>query len=293
MEIKIYKPRSPLLLAHIDCFYSLVRSAGEPPATYLTFPGLQQAVCLYADTASTITDDLVAITHEPNGKLESRIVGKFQQPVCVQYEGQINEITTLFKPLAINAFLPRPLKEIAPGHFPAFDPYPDFMPAMEKIHNTADIAEKLETLEAYWLGKYHGFRHPFLPAVIAELTNEEGKERSFTAICTTHGISRQTLHKHFGQYLCKTPAVFRKVVRFRRAMKNYQRKAPHGLSRLSAWASYFDQSHMIHDFKSLTGHTPANFFRRISRLGNGEINFMFRNGAGVEPEVPGALPIKK
>ncbi len=276
MEVIIHKPLSPLLQRHIGCFYTLNRQDGDAPATYLSFPGICNIVCLYADTVTGVTDNLVTILHQPNGILESRVVGKFSKAVCVKYEGPISEITTLFKPLAINAFLPSPLKDLADGHFPFFNPYPDFLPTMQAIQRMQAIPDKLAALEAYWLNKYHGYTHPFLPAILEEMSNEEMPDRSIAAMCKSHGVSRQTLHQHFERYLCKTPAEFRKIIRFRKAVNaHHSLPAEQKLTRLSLLANYFDQSHMIRDFKALTGHTPKSFFRSIARLGDGEINWLF------------------
>ncbi len=196
--------------------------------------------------------------------------------VCVRYEGKIHEITTLFKPLALNAFLPSALKTFAPDHFPAFNPYPDFMPAMLNIYNSVATSEKLRLLEDYWLSKYQEFTHPFLPSVIQLFCQEDVNELDINEICKLHNISRQTMHQHFERYLCKTPSLFRKIVRFRKAMKSHHPETGHQeFSQLSALANYFDQSHMIKDFKALTGYTPKTFFNRISRLGNGEVNLLF------------------
>jgi AraC-like DNA-binding protein len=279
MEIEVYRPQSPLLKKHIECFYVLTRNANAAPTTYLTFPGTQQMVSLYANTVSQVSDDTVIIRHDPNGVLESRIVGRFQKVVCVRYEGAIHEITTLFRPLSINAFLPAPLKELAPGHFPSFAPYPDFMEAMTGIYQLSSVAEQLKGIEDYWLSKYNGFQHPFLSSVLALLYKDDLDEQRIASICKVHGISRQTLHQHFERYLCKTPSLFRKILRFRRAMQHYKpEKFQSELSRLSALANYFDQSHMIRDFKALTGYTPKEFFPGLSRIGNGEVNLMFIDG---------------
>lgn len=276
MEIAVYPPQSSLLKKHIECFYVLKRSEAAAPSTYLTFPGIQQVVSLYGNSCSEITDDAVIIRHEQNDELESRIVGSFRKVVCVRYEGPAYEITTLFRPLAINSFLPLPLKDIAPGHFPTFNPYSDFMDVMYGVYKITSLEEQLQTLETYWLSKYNGFQHPFLPSVLEYMYHDDLDEQGIAAICKLHRISRQTLHYHFERYLCKTPSLFRKVLRFRRAMQQYKpEKFEQGLSRLSALSNYFDQSHMIRDFKSLTGYTPQHFFSRLSRLGNGEVNLLF------------------
>lgn len=276
MELKIHKPLSPLLQRHIECFYTLNRQAEQASETYLTFPSIYNIVCLYSDTVTQTSGNLLSIDYEPNGILESRVVGKFSKAVCVKYQGQISEITTLFKPLAINAFLPSPLKDYTSGHFSLFNPYPDFLPTMQGIQRKQDTKDKLAELEAYWLTKYHGFTHPFLPAIVDEMNDEGTSGRSIAAMSMCHGISRQTLHQHFERYLCKTPAEFRKIVRFRKALHsgNLLLSEPR-LTRISLLANYFDQSHMIRDFKELTGHTPKSFFRSITRFGDGEVNWLF------------------
>lgn len=276
MKVNIHKPRSPLLQQHIECFYTLTRQDGKAPGTYLTFPGIYNIVCLYANTVTEVSGNLVSIRHEPNGVLESRVVGKFSKAVCVKYEGRISEITTLFKPLAINAFLPSPLKDLAHGHFSFFNPYPDFLPTMQAIQGMQATPDKLAALETYWLNKYHGYTHPFLPAILNEMSDEETSGRSIVELCKRHQISRQTMHQHFERYLCKTPVEFRKVIRFRKAVSSHRLlPVEQSLTRLSLLANYFDQSHMIRDFKALTGYTPKSFFRSISRLGDGEINWLF------------------
>ncbi len=276
MKVSIYKPVSPLLQQHIAYIYTLDRQDGDEPCTYLTFPGIYNIVCLYADTVSEVSDDLVSIRHEPNGVLESRLVGKFSKAVCVKYEGRISEITTFFKPFAINAFLPSPLKDFAGGHFSFFNPHPDYVPAMQAIQSMHTVQDKLAALEAYWLSKYNGYTHPFLPAILDEMGNEDIPERSISEICKAYGVSRQTMHQHFERYLCKTPAAFRKIIRFRKAVHAHPSlPAEQRLTRLSVLANYFDQSHMIRDFKELTGHTPKSFFKNISRFGDGQISWLF------------------
>ncbi|MCG2613722.1 helix-turn-helix domain-containing protein [Terrimonas sp. NA20] len=62
-------------------------------------------------------------------------------------------------------------------------------------------------------------------------------------------------------------------------MKHYKpEKFQSGFSRLSAMSNYFDQSHMIRDFKALTGYTPKDFFPGLSRIGDGEVNLMVIDG---------------
>jgi transcriptional regulator GlxA family with amidase domain len=91
-----------------------------------------------------------------------------------------------------------------------------------------------------------------------------------------YGISRTTINKHFDLHLCTTPSQFKKVFRFRNAMRRHRLKiSAESLADISCDAEYFDQSHMIKDFKSLTSYAPKTFFSKISALEDGQINWLF------------------
>lgn len=276
MQIKIYRPASPLLKDYIDSFYTLVRTPAEEPCTYLSFPGLHTIVCLYTNTITAVDDHTVRIKHQPNGKLESRIVGEFNQPAYISYQGQTSEITILFHPLGLNAFLPRPLKEYTAGHFGNFQPFDDYLPAMKEIMAVQDLPSRIVALEQYWEAKFIGFNHPFLNDVVRKITAGEEPEQSLSALADAYNISRQQLHQQFINHLLKSPSEFRKIVRFRQALKMGNEQQREKLTQISSFVNYFDQSHMIRDFKAVTGYTPKRFFKGLSSMGNGTINWVFQ-----------------
>ena len=278
MEVKIYRPDSPLLRNYIDCFYTLTRTPEDKPCSYLSFPGLHTIVCLYTNAVTDTRDHLVGIRHEANGKLESKIVGEFNKPACISYKGAISEVTILFHPLGLNAFLPNPLQDYASGHFSDFEPFEDYLQKMKEIMGMTDLHSRIRSLEKYWESKYVGFPDLSVKKIVGEITDEKTKERSLADIASAYGISRQQLHLQFRRHLLKSPAEFRKIVRFRYALKakTMDEQQKDNLTQVSMLVNYFDQSHMIRDFKAITGYTPKHFFKGLSTLGNGTINWFFQ-----------------
>jgi AraC-like DNA-binding protein len=66
-------------------------------------------------------------------------------------------------------------------------------------------------------------------------------------------------------------------MRFRNSIKEKQKKRSfQNLTGLAHAMDFFDQSHMIKDFKSLTGHNPKDFFRKIQSPENSSINWIFQ-----------------
>lgn len=276
MKVNFYRPTSALLQNHIDGFYTLERTHDEPSCSYISFPGLHTIVCLYTNAITHVDDYTVKISHEANGKLESKIVGEFNQPAYINYQGSASEITVLFHPLGLNAFLPQPLTSYTSGHFADFEPFVDYRPTMESIMALPNMPSRIAALERYWESKYVGFNHPFLNTVVKALRESVREEQSLASIADSNGISRQLLHQQFRLHLLKGPSDFKKIVRFRDALARWNTQQREKLTEISTFVNYFDQSHMIRDFKAVTGYSPKRFFRGLSTLGDGSINWFFQ-----------------
>jgi AraC-like DNA-binding protein len=276
MRIKLYRPQNPILRKYIECFYTLRRSSEDAPTIYLTFPSVFTIITISENTTTNVEENSLVIAHCADRIIETNLVCDFNQPVFVKYEGRINECVVYFKPLGINAFLDKNLSHYNKESFPDFEPFEDYKTVMTNILSIEKDEDKLQKLEDYWLSNLKGFEHPFLSEIIDELMNENSSSKSFSELALKYKISRMTLNKLFNLHICKTPTQFRKIVRFRNAMKRYLVKSSaEDLTNIAHGLNYFDQSHMIKDFKSLTGYSPKTFFSRISKIENGQINWLF------------------
>ncbi|MFT3744208.1 MAG: helix-turn-helix domain-containing protein [Pyrinomonadaceae bacterium] len=274
--LKVYKPRNAELRKHIECFYVYTRDADDDPVRYLTFPSIFTLVSISKDSLTTETELGLRTEYCAGNPIEANLVCAFNKPVCIEYSGQIDEITIYFKPLGINAFLPDDLCVYNTGQYADFDPFGDLKSRMKAILTQADVEKRLSDLETYWLSKLVGFDHPLLENVIGEMFADDGESIPVAQLARKYGVSRSTLNNHFARHICKSPSEMRKVIRFRRAMQDrYVARDRKRLTDITYGLNYFDQSHMIKDFRSLTGYSPAKFFSSISELENGQINWLF------------------
>ena len=275
MEIKLYQPRNPLLQQYIECFYTLSRRREEEPVTYIAFPSIFSMVCLNFKTRIEMAKNDLKLTSCPDNALGTILINNFDNAGQVHYEGETDEIVIYFKPLGINAFLDKDFRHYLSSSCVYFAPFEDYKPRMTEIFSLERGEERILALEAYWLAKLKGFQHPFLHNVIDEMLNKNSPS-SISRIARNNGISRTTLNKHFDLHICTMPSRFRKVARFRNAIKRHQKKSSReNLTDISHCTEYFDQSHMIKDFKALTSYTPKAFFPKITNLGNGPISWVF------------------
>lgn len=82
---------------------------------------------------------------------------------------------------------------------------------------------------------------------------------SIQAISSQVGLSRQHLAKKFAQQVGIGPKLLARVVRFRRALRYIRRSTTVDWSAAALALGYYDQAHMISDFKQFSGLTPAQY----------------------------------
>ena len=74
-------------------------------------------------------------------------------------------------------------------------------------------------------------------------------------------LSRKQFERDFSNIIGLSPKKYLRVIRFQNAISQIQNDAKMELTKLAYVCGYFDQSHMIRDFKQLTGYTPMQYFK--------------------------------
>lgn len=276
MEIRLCKPQNQILQKYIECFYTIKRSQSDEPITYLGFPSFNTFVIVCNNAEINLQQENITIAHSHNCLPESLLICDFEKSGFTRYTGETFEITIYFKPLGLNAFLDENLINYKTSSVSHFQPFDDYQTKMAEIFAISNEEKMMPVIENYWLSKLKGFEHLFLENIVAKIMDENNLQTPISDLAKQHKISRTTLNKHFGMHIGTSPNQFKKIVRFRNAMKQFAAKtSTENLIDVAYLAEYFDQSHMVKDFKSLTGYSPKTFFSKLSQLENGQINWLF------------------
>ncbi|MET0387109.1 MAG: helix-turn-helix transcriptional regulator, partial [Polyangiales bacterium] len=78
-----------------------------------------------------------------------------------------------------------------------------------------------------------------------------------TALAAEVGMSERQLRRGFDHVVGLSPKQYLRVVRFRRALKAARQAAQPQWAAIAEQAGYFDQAHMIAEFRELACATPA------------------------------------
>lgn len=275
MNLQLFKPKHPLLKQYIDYFYVLKKSENTENVSYYTFPHVNAIVSINQYPEFIIEKNRLTVKSDKKAGILSTLICSYTKPIEINIPGFIHEITISFKPLGLNAFLDQDLCTYTADSFSYFNPYDDFSTAMEAIMKIEHSEAKITALESYLVSKYKGFTHPFLQPAIDDLL-DFNKNYAVDELANKYGVSRKTLCKHFERHIVKTPFELKKVARFRKAMEQRNTVNPDSrFTDITYSLDFFDQSHLIKDFKSITGYTPRIFFKKLKSQEGGNINWLY------------------
>jgi AraC-like DNA-binding protein len=172
-------------------------------------------------------------------------VGTMTKPLVIA-AGNEEFIGVRFRPGRAAAFLRIPLAEVTDARVRLGDVWRD-----------APEEPTLPALERALLQRLAPDRDPRVDAAVDSIvrgaTRIDDLEREI-------GISRQHLARQFQHHVGVSPKTFVRVMRFRRVVDRLPAGAAVDWAGVAAEHGYYDQSHLIEDFRELAGSTPGEFF---------------------------------
>jgi AraC-like DNA-binding protein len=243
VEFRIVRP-SPALARYVQCFWTLGGCASMEPQTI--FPdGRMDLVFQLGDPFERILADGRRMT-----QARCLLAGQISHPVTIAPAGKVRSLGVRFRPHGAQAFLRFALDEVAGQILPLEDIWGTFArEALNRIEEAHDPILQIENV---------------LLARLRPLENDAVLSRALDGILRSNGavqmadlasraaISRRHLERIFLRKVGIGPKLFSRIVRFQNLLHAPQRD----WALMAADSGYFDQAHLIHDFREFTGQTP-------------------------------------
>ncbi len=180
-------------------------------------------------------------------------VGTMTKPLLIDARATAEFFGVRFRPGRAAAFLRIPLAEITDARVSLGEIWKEW--PRERV----DVA----SLEAELLRRLDPDRDRRVDAAIAELIASRGRARVDT-VAKSIGISRQHLARQFLHHVGVSPKTFARVMRFRNVIDSLPlrlraERQEIDWARIATEHGYYDQSHLIADFRELGGATPSSF----------------------------------
>ena len=135
---------------------------------------------------------------------------------------------------------------------------------VEQLQEQSSWAERFAVLDATlttWLSDTSP-RSPAVSWAHARLRTSHGRVR-VSSLAEELGWSRKRLAARFREEVGLTPKAVARVLRFERAVELAER-SDLGWGRLARECGYYDQAHLINEFRAISGCTPGTFFQDVA-----------------------------
>lgn len=238
---------APALRAHVECYWSIASSdAGAGASCNRVLP----------DGCMDVIFDL---SHAGGGVIPWRacVVGTMTRSVVTQADGNTDLFGVRFRPGAAPALLDVPAHELTDRTAP-LDPFWSGAPSLLDELASSAALERVRSADAFLRRRLACARA--LPPVVSAAAAEIARARGLTSVRGLRELTSlepRTLERVFRQHVGISPRTAIRVVRFRHAVNAALGRPRVHWARLAADSGYYDQAHLIREFRELAGLTPA------------------------------------
>ena len=167
-----------------------------------------------------------------------------------------------FRPAKAMAFLALPASEITDLRVSLGDMWPDAEQVRDALATTRNALARVRALERILLARLTPEAlgaHRDVDEAVRRII-ESGGSLGITRLAPSLGVTRQHLARRFARLVGVSPKTFARVVRLNRVVERV-RVVPRGesvnWSALALEVGYYDQAHLVDEFREMTGLTPT------------------------------------
>lgn len=245
---------SPLLKPFVSCYW-----ASEPlnPANLSA-----TAACETVDRV--LPDGCTDILFEHDLKDDSyriRYCGMYDHPFPILYDEKcpVRKFGVRFFPGGAYPFMKTPLAEFANRHLALDWIWPGITGKIgERIFQATSLDAKVRIMEHYLVSMAKTSRavnDSLMANLLHRIFASRGKA-SVRELAESEAISARQMNRKFEEYIGFSPKKFCEIVRFQAVIGDILKRQETDWRYLALNHGFFDQAHMIHDFKRFYGASP-------------------------------------
>jgi AraC-like DNA-binding protein len=256
MRYTVMSPPPPLA-AHVECLWRLEGDGrGLPPETIVP-DGCMEVVLHCGDRFEQLDPERGAIRQS-----RAFLVGQLLAPVVLRPGAHVETWGIRFRPGGAAAFFDAPMPELT-GRFVdlAEDAGAEALVGLEAFHDARTAADRRRRLGSWLFSRLGRRAADPLPALAARaIVRARGRVR-LDDMASSLGLGARQLERRFLRGVGIPPRALARLVRFQQVFRLvHERAACAGAwAEVACAAGYYDQAHLLRDFRELAGTTPPRF----------------------------------
>lgn len=204
------------------------------------------------------------INHHQEALETTVLSGHCKGPYDLVVTGNLQLFSVSFKPLGASMFFNLPMNELFGCIAPARFILKESIDRLEtRLSRTEDFTGKVCLVEEFLMKQLTQKENYFGQKRLLEsigLINRNKGSVEVDVLASSACWSRKQYERNFQEIVGTSPKQFMRTVRFQHAL-HYKGQHPQTrLTELAYECGFFDQSHMINEFRDLSGVTPKQYF---------------------------------
>ena len=204
------------------------------------------------------------INHQQSAIENTILTGHCKGPYDLVITGNLQLFSVSFKPLGASMFFNLSMNELFGCIVPARFLLKESIDQLETcLSETVDFTDKVQLVEEFLMKqlaqKGDAFGQKRMKGSI-DLINVNRGMVEVDALASCACWSRKQYERNFQEIVGTSPKQFMRIVRFQHVLQFKGQHPQTNLTELAYVCGYFDQSHMINEFRDLSGRTPRQYF---------------------------------
>lgn len=200
-------------------------------------------------------------------------LGASATPALVRLGGKMHGLTVTLRPGAAAALLGVPAVEIADAALPLDALWGgDAMLTLERLTEARDDVARVALLQAVLLRRLQEREGdttvPSVAAAALQLIAASDGRRPLHEVAAAVGVGERRLQQVFRTHVGLSPRAAARLARLHGLLRVLRTQPAPPWAALAVDAGFYDQSHLVNEFRAMCGLTPTEFLVRASTSGS-------------------------
>ena len=250
------------LARFVECFWSLENDAGAAATQpeRLLPDGCVELILNFGERFRE---------HQDDGKSERQpqhlLVGQMTRPILITPTGSVQLLGIRFHPGGTLPFFRIPMQELTNRVTDLEALSSEFQNDLIRCAEETSSLLKVAAVEKLLVERVRSCKHDSrLVSLVTKLV-QNGGQVSVDQLATDAGVSSRQLERRFLLEVGIGPKLLSRILRFQQIFRAVDRH-DEGWAAVAADCGYYDQAHLIRDFREFARQTPALLFENSSAL---------------------------
>jgi AraC-like DNA-binding protein len=178
--------------------------------------------------------------------------------VELQLRGDLTSFVIMFQPDGLHRLFGMPMYELTDKDYEGHSVLGAFISLLQShLGGCKSLEERARCVDGFLLRRaLHSLGHDGISDAANRLVRSGGR-MAITALANRAGLSMRQFERRFIQQVGVGPKLLARIARFEAALESKARFSTKSWTEVAQEFGYYDQMHMVHDFKEFTDVTPT------------------------------------